>query len=237
MGTFLAGSLFAAVNKGDWFWSRFVIMGLAVLFIDMGTTGFNSYYDFVRGTDTANYNLEKDKVLVHEGVTPGIALFISIVLFAAAGVLGLILAWKTSWLLLAVGGVCMAVGYSYTGGPYPISRTPFGELFAGGFLGTVLFMISYYSQALTISPHVLIASIPFFLLIAMILTVNNTCDRISDKAAGRRTLSILLSEQITLNVMQIMMMAAFGLGIIFAMTGLYPIAALPLISLARLRAI
>lgn len=228
MGTFLSASLFAAVATGTWSWPRFVVMAFAVLLVDMGTTGFNSYFDFTSGTDKAEYNHERDKVLVHEGVDPKIALAISLGLFAMAGILGLVLAWWTSWWLLVAGGICMAVGFVYTGGPLPISRTPFGELFAGGFLGTVLFTISYYVQALSIKLDTIIVSLPLMLLIALILTVNNTCDRVADKIAGRKTLSILLPERAVLVLMQLLEVGAFGLTIVYASLGLIPWITIPL---------
>ena len=87
------------------------------------------------------------------------------------------------------------VGFLYTGGPYPISRTPFGELFAGGFLGSLLFVLSYYVQTLTFKWSAIVVSLPLLLLIGEILMVNNSCDRIADEIAGRRTLAILLGEQ------------------------------------------
>ncbi|MCF7941671.1 MAG: UbiA family prenyltransferase [Spirochaetia bacterium] len=226
MGTFISGSLYALVVTGSWSWTRFLLMWLSVLFIDMGTTGFNSYYDYIRGTDNADYNLERDKVLVHEGVPPILALLISLALFAAAGILGLVLAISTSIYLIPVGALCMLVGYTYTGGPYPISRTPFGELFAGGFLGSVLFMISFYVQSLSISMEIFLASIPFLLLIALILTVNNTCDRVADSAAGRRTLSIIFSGRVIRALMLLMIIIAYLLPFIYSAVGLYPAASI-----------
>lgn len=227
MATFLGGSLFAALAMGTWSWLRFSLMGFAVLCVDMGTTGFNSYFDYRNGTDTKTYNLERDKVLVHEGVNPVYALLISVGLFGIAGVLGLILAWLTSWWLLVVGGICLVVGFIYTGGPLPISRTPFGELFAGGFLGTVLFLLSYYMQALSFNQETVMASLPFFLLIAMILTVNNTCDLYADFHAGRRTLSILLRERWSIRLMASEGLAAYVLTVWYLLSGRYPYASLP----------
>lgn len=222
IGTFLCGSLFAAVITREWSWPRFIVMAFAVLFVDMGTTGFNSYFDFVSGTDNKQYNRERDKVLVHEGVNPKLALFISLGLFAAAGVLGLLLAWWTSFWLVVAGGICMIVGFLYTGGPFPISRTPFGELFAGGFLGTVLFTISYYVQSLRLDSVALLVSLPLLMLIAMILTVNNTCDRIADKIAGRKTLSIVLPQIAILVIMHLLVIVPFLLAILFALLGMLP---------------
>jgi 1,4-dihydroxy-2-naphthoate octaprenyltransferase len=207
-------------------------MGVAVLCVDMGTTGFNSYFDYRNGTDTKTYNFERDKVLVHEGVDPSHALFISVALFGLAGVLGLVLAWLTSWWLLLVGGLCLVVGYAYTGGPYPISRTPFGELFAGGFLGTVLFVLSYFMQALTFNQDTVLASLPFFFLIAMILSVNNTCDLYADYFAGRRTLSILLRERWSIRLLASEGLAAYILTVWFVLSGRYPFASLPFLIFA-----
>ena len=232
MGTFLCGSVYGATMTQSWSWSRFAVMCLAVLFVDMGTTGFNSYFDYISGTDRAELNYERDKVLVHEGVNPSTALGISLGLFAAAALLGLLLAWWTSRYLVVVGAVCMAVGFFYTGGPYPISRTPFGELFAGGFLGTVLFSISYYVQTLSFNLQVIIVSMPLLLLIALILTVNNTCDREADTVAGRRTLSILLSERSIRLIMRLMLICAYCLPLLFALLAWVPWTIIPCMVLA-----
>lgn len=236
MGTFLCGSTYAVAMTGIWSWDRFIVMAFAVLFVDMGTTGFNSYFDFISGTDRADLNFERDKVLVHEGVSPFAALGISLSLFGAAGVLGLLLAWWTSFFLIVVGAICMGVGFFYTGGPYPISRTPFGELFAGGFLGTVLFTISYYVQTEVVNLRSIVVSIPLLLLIGMILTVNNTCDRESDTAAGRKTLSILVSERTILIIMRSTLLLAYTLPILYTFTGLLPWTIIPCVVIAGIPA-
>lgn len=227
MGTFLCGSLFAVIVTGAWAWPRFIVMAVAVLCVDMGTTGFNSYFDFISGTDNAQYNLERDKVLVHEGVHPKSALAISLSLFAIAGVLGILLAWWTSFTLLLVGGFCMIVGFLYTGGPFPISRTPFGELFAGSFLGTVLFVLSFYVQTLSYNLTTILVSIPLLLLIALILMVNNSCDRVADKIAGRRTLSILLPQRTIQIIMRLILILAFGLELLFTWLQIIPLTVIP----------
>lgn len=226
MGTFLTGSLFALATAQSWSWPRFLVMLLAVLFVDMGTTGFNSYFDFINGTDRAQYNLEKDKVLVHEGVSPSLALLISVTLFILAAILGLLLAHWTSYWLIPIGGVSMMVGFLYTGGPYPISRTPFGELFAGGFLGSLLFVLSYYVQTLTFKWSAIVVSLPLLLLIGEILMVNNSCDRIADEIAGRRTLAILLGEQKSVIASRSILLGALLIQLLLPLLGLIPMVTL-----------
>ncbi len=172
-----------------------LIMLVSVLCVDMGTTGFNAYFDYRNGTDRAQRNSEKNKVLLHQGVAAAAALQVSVVLFAGAVVTGIVLAVLTSWYIIPVGAVCMGVGYLYTGGPYPISRTPLGELAAGGFLGTVLFMITWFVQTGTVSWNALLVSLSSSALVASILTANNTCDLDTDREAGRFTLSIIVGRR------------------------------------------
>ena len=194
LSAYLIGTLLAVYESGHFDAAAGIVMLLAVLAVDMGTTGFNSFFDYYRGVDSLATNREADKVLVHQGVPPGVALLVSLALFALAMPLGIALAFLVGWEIIPVGALCMAVGYLYNGGPLPISRTPVGELAAGGFLGAILVLLSYYVQAETLSREALLVALPSLLFVASILTVNNTCDIEGDTAAGRRTLSILLGR-------------------------------------------
>jgi len=223
MGTFVSGTLFALYTEGRLSLGIGLLMAFATLFVDMGTTGFNTYFDYRNGTDRQETNCEDDKVLVYQGVSPLLALLVSLLLFASAGVLGLILAYLTSWKLLVVGGICMLVGFAYTGGPYPISRTPFGELFAGFFLGTTLFLISFFVQTGTVTIEALLASLPALVLVGMILTVNNSCDRISDAKAGRKTLTIILGTWGTTFLLALEALLVIALSLLLFVLGIYPL--------------
>lgn len=192
VSAYLIGTLLAVYRTGSFDVAAGVVMFLAVLAVDMGTTGFNSFFDYYRGVDSRETNREKDKVLVHQGVPPGVALLVSLALFGLAMPLGIVLAVLTGWEIIPVGALCMAVGYFYNGGPLPISRTPLGELAAGGFLGSLLLLLSFWVQQGALTSEALLVSLPSLFLVASILTVNNTCDIAGDSQAGRKTLSILL---------------------------------------------
>ena len=223
MGTFVSGTLFALYTEGRLSLGIVALMAFATLFVDMGTTGFNTYFDYRNGTDREDTNCEDDKVLVYQGVSPLLALLVSLLLFSLAGVLGLVLAYLTSWKLLVVGGLCMLVGFAYTGGPYPISRTPFGELFAGFFLGTTLFLISFFVQTGTVTKEALLASLPALVLVGMILSVNNSCDRISDAKAGRKTLTIILGTWGTYFLLALEALLVIALSLLLSVLGVYPL--------------
>ncbi len=187
----LGSAAYLSENGAGFPWVNWLLMLAATLSLDMGTTGFNTYFDFVKGIDRKETNREEDKVLVHEGVSPAQAFFTSLALFSVAAVLGFIITVRTSWMVAAAGFMCMLVGFFYSAGPRPISHTPFGEFFAGSFLGGVLFIITWFVLTGEFSIRQIMFSIPLSLMISGILTVNNNCDLQNDWTAGRKTISVL----------------------------------------------
>ncbi len=192
VSTLLLASLYTVWRRGFPDPLLFACMWIATVAVDMGTTAFNNYFDYWRGTDRASDSSETDKVLVHSGVKPGFALAAAFWCFSAAAVFGLVIAFSGNLWVLPAGAACMSVGFLYTGGPFPISRTPFGEFFSGGCLGLSLFLIACGVWSVHPDAAVVYASLPSTLWIASILTVNNTCDIKGDTEAGRSTLSILV---------------------------------------------
>ena len=89
----------------------------------------------------------------------------------------------------------MAIGYLYTGGPIPISWTPFGELFSGLFMGMIIILLSFFIQTGNVQGYAVWLSIPIVITIGLINMGNNIRDRVKDKASGRKTLPILLGKR------------------------------------------
>ena len=229
----LIGTAFAVWYSGAFDATVFVLMALATLLVDMGTTAFNSYFDFTGGVDSATHNREGDKVLVHEkGVHPLQAFLIGAACFLLAMPIGLAIGFLVGWEIIFVGAACMAVGYLYNGGPLPLSRTPLGELFAGGFLGGVLVLLSYYVQTRTLDTAGVLIALPSLLMVASILTVNNTCDVVGDTEAGRKTLSIVFGPAVgeaivyALGALSLLLLAGYSVaGLLPTVPGLVAVAA------------
>jgi len=222
VSTFSMAVLYSAWRAGSVRLWETLICFIAVFLVDMGTTAFNSYFDFKRGIDSAATNKEEDKVLLHEKVSPNSALLIAMGCFDLAGVLGIILAFMVGFWIVALGAICLAAGFLYSGGPKPISRTPFGELFAGAFLGTVLFAIVARVTSGAAGWQAVAASAPGAFIVASILAANNRCDMLGDAAAGRRTLPIVFGARWGEAALYVSGLVAFGLPAIFAVLGLYP---------------
>ncbi len=200
-----------------------VLTFLAALAVDMGTTGFNTFFDYLQGVDHIDYNRESAKVLVHEGVSALDAFLVSAACFVGGGIFGLVIAIFAGWEILIAGALCAAVGFFYSGGPFPLSRTPAGEIFAGGFLGTVFFLIIYYIYTGTVTVDSFLVSIPSTVIIASILTTNNTCDFEGDARARRRTLAIVLGRRVSAHLVWIQGGLAMSFTGLLAVTGTLPI--------------
>lgn len=171
----------------------FLAMLFASLLIQAATNMFNEYYDYKRGLDT-EHSVGIGGTIVRDGVQPGTVLKLAYGFLAVSVLLGVYISMNSSWWVALVGVICMAAGYFYTGGPYPIAYTPFGELTSGLFMGLIIVLISFYIQSGTITEKSVLISIPIAILIGGILLANNIRDLDGDKDKGRRTLAILLGR-------------------------------------------
>ena len=175
-------------------WLLFIAMMLACLALQIATNLFNEYYDFKRGLDTAESTGIGGGIVRH-GLKPKNVLTVAFLLYILAAIIGVYICMNSSWWLVVIGLFGMAIGYFYTGGPYPIAYTPFGELFAGLLMGIGFVLISYFIQTNTVSVQSLLISIPIGILVGAINMSNNIRDIEEDIKGGRRTLAILLGSQ------------------------------------------
>ncbi|HET7578656.1 MAG TPA: 1,4-dihydroxy-2-naphthoate polyprenyltransferase [Bacillales bacterium] len=177
----------------------FLAMLVASLFIQTATNLFNEYYDFKRGLDTEE-SVGIGGTIVRDGVAPETIFKLAFAFLAASILIGVYICINSSWWLAVIGLVCMAAGYYYTGGPYPIAYTPLGELTSGLFMGFIIVLIAFYIQTGTVTVECVLISIPIMILVGGILLANNIRDLDGDKEKGRKTLAILLgrSKAITL---------------------------------------
>lgn len=181
-------------------WLLFIAMLLACLLIQAATNMFNEYYDFVRGLDSEE-SVGIGGAIVRNGVKPKTVMQLALLLYVIAAILGIYICYESSWLLLIVGAISMAVGYFYTGGPYPISSTPFGELFSGLFMGMLIVLIAVYIQVGSVPLFAVLLSVPSALLVAAIMLSNNIRDLVEDTIGGRKTMAILVGRKTAITIL------------------------------------
>lgn len=181
-------------------WLLFTAMLLACLLIQAATNMFNEYYDFVRGLDSEE-SVGIGGAIVRNGVKPKTVMQLALLLYVIAAILGIYICYESSWLLLIVGAISMAVGYFYTGGPYPISSTPLGELFSGLFMGMLIVLIAVYIQVGSVPLFAVLLSVPSALLVAAIMLSNNIRDLEEDTTGGRKTMAILVGRKTAITIL------------------------------------
>ena len=189
-----------AISYTDIHWPLFFAMLFASMLIQAATNMFNEYYDFARGLDNEK-SVGIGGAIVRNGVQPKTVMQLALLLYAISIILGIYICIETTWLLAIVGTVSMAIGYFYTGGPYPIAYTPFGELFSGLFMGMLIVLIAFYIQTGEITSIALLLSIPSMLLVAAIMLSNNIRDLVEDKAGGRKTMALLVGRKHAINIL------------------------------------
>jgi len=181
---------------------------LACLIIQAATNMFNEYYDFKRGLDTEE-SIGIGGAIVRNGIKPATVLGLALGLYGIAILIGIYICMNTTWWLAAIGLVGMLIGYLYTGGPLPIAYTPFGEIFAGFFMGLLIILISFYIQTGSVTTTSILVSIPSFILVGGILLSNNIRDFDGDKEFGRKTLAILVGKKNALRVLAGMFIVSY----------------------------
>jgi len=182
------------VMDGQFHLGLFVAMLLACLLIQTATNMFNEYYDFKRGLDN-EHSVGISGTIVRDGIQPKTVINLAFSLYGISLLLGVYICAQSSWWLALIGLICMAVGYLYTGGPFPISYTPFGEVLSGLFMGMFIILISFFIQTGSVTSTAVLVSIPIFILVSAINLSNNIRDREGDKESGRKTLAVLLGKQ------------------------------------------
>ncbi|MZE29404.1 1,4-dihydroxy-2-naphthoate polyprenyltransferase, partial [Bacillus anthracis] len=153
------------VAKIDWL--LFIAMMVACLALQIATNLFNEYYDFKRGLDTAD-SVGIGGGIVRHGLKPKNVLTVALLLYVVAAIIGVYICMNSSWWLVVIGLIGMAVGYLYTGGPLPIAYTPFGELVSGLLMGTCFVLIAFFIQTNTITTESVLISIPIGILVGAI---------------------------------------------------------------------
>jgi 1,4-dihydroxy-2-naphthoate polyprenyltransferase len=170
---------------------------LGALLLQIGSNFANDYFDFFRGADTAD-RLGPPRVTASGLISPVAMQVGMVVVFGAAVVVGLYLVAVGGWPVVAIGGGSILAALAYTGGPFPFGYYGLGDFFVFLFFGLVAVCGTYYVQALTLTPTVVLAAVAPGLLITAILVVNNLRDVETDRSANKRTLAVLLGRRATL---------------------------------------
>lgn len=191
-----------------------LIMFFSMLVFDMTVTALNNYADHKRAVKKHGYNYEIHNSIVQYNLKKTTVLSVIIIMSVLSAALGVLLVCRTSWITLVLGAICFVIGFAYSFGPLPISRTPFGEIFSGLTMGAGIPFITYYINvfdqnvlnvsfghpmvAITFDAYqiagILLVCLPAVFGIANIMLANNICDIEDDMQNKRYTLPIVIGR-------------------------------------------
>ena len=179
-----------------------ILIFLAVVTAQIVANLWNEYKDFKSGLD-AGQKVGNAGSITRGAITPELIVTMIKVLMVIPIIIGLYLSATITWYYIPAGFLCILLSFLYSGGPKPISRTPFGEISSGIAMGFAIVLITGYAWTRDLSLALLIPAIPSTLLVGSIMLTNNIRDIRNDESHGRRTLPIVLGRERALSLMSI----------------------------------
>ena len=179
-----------------------VLIFLAVVSAQIIANLWNELKDFKSGLD-AGQKIGNAGSLTRGAVTPKLISTMIKVLMIVPIIIGLYLSATITWWYIPAGIICILISFLYSGGPKPISRTPFGEISSGIAMGFAIVLITGYAWTRELSLAFLIPALPATQLVGSIMLTNNIRDIRNDENHGRRTLPIVLGRDRAISLMSI----------------------------------
>ncbi|OLT13395.1 1,4-dihydroxy-2-naphthoate polyprenyltransferase [Pseudonocardia sp. CNS-139] len=199
---------YGVVNPGHAVLALLVAVALVV-----GVNYANDYSDGIRGTD--DERVGPLRLVGSRLAAPTTVRLAAFVCFAVAGLAGLTLvSLSAQWWLIAVGAVCVAGAWFYTGGPRPYGYAGFGELAVFVFFGPVAVLGTVVTQSGPPGPLAVVTSIAIGMLTCAVLVANNLRDIPTDEAVGKRTLAVLLGDRDTRRLYVALVVAPFAFSLL-----------------------
>jgi 1,4-dihydroxy-2-naphthoate polyprenyltransferase len=222
------GAGVVAIADGPWHPARALLALVVALALQIAVNYANDYSDGVRGTD--DHRVGPARLTGSGAAKPRHVLAVALSFFALAALAGLALVIVTQqWWLLAVGAVAIVAAWFYTGGKRPYGYYGLGELFVFVFFGIVATAGSAYVQALDVNLEAWLGGVGAGLIACAVLMANNLRDVAQDKAAGKRTLAVLVGPLAGRILFAVFMLVPFAIVAFFAL--FYPTAWLVLFGL------
>lgn len=182
-----------------------VLALLVAVLLQIGVNYANDYSDGVRGTD--DVRVGPLRLTGSGAAAPRQVKYAAFASFAAALLAGLALVLLSqAWFLLLVGVGCIAAAWGYTGGRNPYGYLGLGDVFVFVFFGLVATLGTTYTQAGTVDWAAVVGAVSTGLFATALLMANNVRDIPTDREVGKRTLAVRLGDEAA-RISYVMMLA------------------------------
>lgn len=210
-----------AAKDGIFSWPLYGATLVGMILVHAATNLINDFYDVESGVDyrevsTARY---RPHPLV-EGRLKSVHVFAGVwILYGLAAALGLWLAATRGWSLLWIAGIGFFASLTYTAPPLKYKYKGLGEFSVFLMWGPLMVEGAYFVQHQAFSLQAFWVSMPFGILVALVLLANNLRDAQHDRGKGIVTLPILIGYRnglrlytglVALAYLSILWMSIFG---------------------------
>ena len=208
-------------------WPLFFLALFGAIFVHLGISLSNDYFDHMSGNDEANKKptpFSGGSRVIQEKLIPAKHILTAAILFFALGsAIGLYLNFILPGnVVIILGAIGIFLGLFYTAPPFKIGYNGFGEIITGIGFGPLMVLGSYFVQAQVITPSSFFISIPIAILIALVLFINEFPDYDADKKVGKKTLVVLLGKKFCVNIYFIFLILAYIIVIAGVISNLLP---------------
>lgn len=198
---------------------------ICVMSAQMAANIWNEYFDFKSGLDITQV-VGNSGSIVREGISPLVIKRWGYITTILPLILGLFLSAMVTWWYIPAGCLCILISILYSGGPKPISRTPYGEIASGLAMGFAIVSITLFAWTQELDWTYLIPAIPSTILIGTIMMTNNLRDFSNDAKHGRRTLVITIGREAGIALLRNLFLVSAAWIIVWIILGLLPWTAL-----------
>jgi 1,4-dihydroxy-2-naphthoate octaprenyltransferase len=214
------GALMAAMD-GGFSWLLYLLTLVGVILMHGTANLINDYYDILSGVDTAEVSTAQYRPhpLAEGALTLTEVMIEAISLFALAAALGIFLAVTRGWTILILALVGAFAGIFYTAPPFRYKYLALGEFSVFLMWGPLMVEGAYFVQRQTLSLDALWASLPFGVLVALVLFANNLRDTADDRGRGIHTLSTITGTRRGIWVYVGLVACAYASVVVMAFTG------------------
>jgi 1,4-dihydroxy-2-naphthoate octaprenyltransferase len=216
---FIGGIL--ALGSGSFAWFPFLLATVGLLLAHAANNMINDYFDLQGGVDDDAYTraLYAPHPVLSGLVTRGELLRAIIIVNLIDAAIMLYLTWSRGWPVLAFALLGLFVSVFYVAPPLRLKHRGLGEL--GVLIVWAPLMVggTYYVAAGSLPAWVLVASLPYGLLVMTVL-VGKHVDKIEqDRAKGINTLPVLLGAEPSRRLNQALMVAFYVIVLGLVLTG------------------
>jgi len=205
------GTLLAA-EEGPIGWTWFAVTALGITLFHAAANVINDYYDTLYKIDqpdspTAKY---RPQPILSGMLTPRQLLWEAVILFDLTFTIGLTTAFIRSYHVLWIGIIGLLTSIYYTAGPVKFKYRALGEFAVFMMWGPLMVEGAYAVQRQALSVKALYISIPFGILVALVLFANNMRDIDYDSRHNVKTLSIVLGSHKSYILFAVLIMTAYA---------------------------